>query len=354
MGIIKILLLADTHLGIDQPAKPRIKRRRRGDDFHNNYLKALDLAKKEKVDFVVHGGDILYRSRVKPELVEKAFAPLKQLADSGIPVYLVPGNHERSKIPHRHLAEHNNIFIFDHPQTYVYSKDGINIGLVGFPCVRVDIRQDFKTLLKATDYEKSTVDCNLLCVHQAFEGAQVGVQNYTFRNNKDVIRLTDIPNAFSAVLSGHIHRQQILNQDLNKTPIATPVIYPGSIERTSFAERKEKKGVVLITIKIPEHNFQKVPDISLETKFIELPTRPMIQTTIDLNRWQINELQNRLSDFFTPLPENSIIRIRIKSIGSPEQKALLSAPNLRKIAPDTMNITTDWVDYRKNKITTNN
>jgi hypothetical protein len=31
MGIIRILLMADTHLGFDLPFRPRIKRRRRGD-----------------------------------------------------------------------------------------------------------------------------------------------------------------------------------------------------------------------------------------------------------------------------------------------------------------------------------
>jgi hypothetical protein len=41
MGIIPILLLADTHLGFDLPFRPRIKRRRRGPDFFANFERAL-------------------------------------------------------------------------------------------------------------------------------------------------------------------------------------------------------------------------------------------------------------------------------------------------------------------------
>ena len=98
MGIARILFLADTHLGFDFPFRPRIQRRRRGVDFFANFKQALAPALNGEVDCVVHGGDLLYRSKVLPQLVEMAFEPLKRVADKGIPVYLVPGNHERSAI----------------------------------------------------------------------------------------------------------------------------------------------------------------------------------------------------------------------------------------------------------------
>ena len=111
MGIIRILFLADTHLGFDLPFRPRIQRRRRGPEFFANFKRALQPAVKGRVDCVVHGGDLLFRSKVPPRLVSMAFEPLKQVADRGIPVYLVPGNHERSVIPHRSQAEHPEIHI---------------------------------------------------------------------------------------------------------------------------------------------------------------------------------------------------------------------------------------------------
>jgi DNA repair exonuclease SbcCD nuclease subunit len=154
MGIVRILFLADTHLGFDFPFRPRIQRRRRGADFFSNFEKALAPALAGEVDCVVHGGDLLYRSKVPPQLVEMAFAPLKRVADNGIPVYLVPGNHERSAIPHRHLAEHPRIHVFDDPRTLIYKKEDFTLALAGFPFKRIAIRRDFLSLLDRTGWRK--------------------------------------------------------------------------------------------------------------------------------------------------------------------------------------------------------
>lgn len=51
---IKIVLLADTHLGLDLPVKPRVERRRRGWDLLDNYQRVLDYAAREPVDRVTH------------------------------------------------------------------------------------------------------------------------------------------------------------------------------------------------------------------------------------------------------------------------------------------------------------
>ena len=40
MDIIRILFLADTHLGFDFPFRPRIQRRRRGPEFFANFKRA--------------------------------------------------------------------------------------------------------------------------------------------------------------------------------------------------------------------------------------------------------------------------------------------------------------------------
>jgi hypothetical protein len=41
MGIIRILFLADTHLGFDLPSHPRIQRHRKGPEFFANFKRAL-------------------------------------------------------------------------------------------------------------------------------------------------------------------------------------------------------------------------------------------------------------------------------------------------------------------------
>ncbi|MBC8461171.1 MAG: metallophosphoesterase [Deltaproteobacteria bacterium] len=83
MGIIRILFIADSHLGFDLPFRPRVVRQRRGSDFFNNFERALLPALNGSVDCVVHGGDLFYRSKVPARLVTMAFEPLKRVADKG-------------------------------------------------------------------------------------------------------------------------------------------------------------------------------------------------------------------------------------------------------------------------------
>jgi hypothetical protein len=64
MGIIRILFLADTHLGFDLPFRPRIQRRRRGPEFFANFERALRPALRDRVDCVVQCIAIDSKNRV--------------------------------------------------------------------------------------------------------------------------------------------------------------------------------------------------------------------------------------------------------------------------------------------------
>ena len=335
MGVVRILFLADTHLGFDYPFHPRVKRRRRGDDFFLNFTRALEPARRGEVDAVVHGGDILFRSKVPARLVDMAFAPLKDIADRGVKVFLVPGNHERSRIPFGLLAVHRNIHIFSQPSTFFLKSQGTIVALSGFPYWRHNVRKQFSRLLEETGWRqaKHYSHSRLLCVHHCFEGAKVGPINYTFRNGEDVIKTADIPAEFQAVLSGHIHRFQILTSDLNSLSLKVPIFYPGSIERTSFAEKDEPKGYLILEID-PDSN----GSILSRWSFQELPTRPMIKVGIDITGLDPHKLRNLLKISLGRIDPNSIVRIEIR--GKFEEKCypVLRAAEIRTICPREMNV----------------
>lgn len=231
---LRLLLLADTHLGLP--------------GSFPSFERALEPAFRGEVDLIVHGGDVFFRSQVKPTLVLRAFEPLKRLADSGVPVVVVPGNHERSAIPYPLFAAHPGIYIFDRPQTFMLNVCGIAVAIAGFPNERDQIRARFAGLLERTGGRSASADLRLLCIHQTVEGAAVGPAGYVFRHAPDVVPGLAIPAGFAAVLAGHIHRHQVLTADLRGHALAAPVFYPGSTERTSRAERYEPKGYVTMTI----------------------------------------------------------------------------------------------------------
>lgn len=338
--MIRILFLADTHLGFDYPFRPRVQRRRRGPDFFRNFELALEPAFRGEVDLVVHGGDIFYRSQVPARLVDMAFEPLKRVADKGVPVYIVPGNHERSIIPYHILAAHPDIFIFDRPKSYIKEINGIKISLAGFPFLRHGIRKRFREVLECTGWQKTSADVHLLCMHQSVDGATMGPRNFMFRGGDDVIDIHDIPADFLAVLAGHMHRHQVLQNDLRGDEIPVPVLYAGAIERTSFAEKEERKGYVMIDM---------IGGRRTRWKFYELPTRPMVPFEIDVTGIPGPAFASWLHEKIKAIPADSIVRIKIN--GKPVDRILkaVRVESLRSIAAETMNIDvilSDYYDFR--------
>lgn len=246
LAIIRVLLIADTHLGLRE--RFRSDRPRTGDPYFAGYERALQPALRGEVDLVVHGGDVFFRSRIKPGLVMRAFEPLKRIADSGVPVVVVPGNHERSTIPCPLLAAHPRVHIIGHPRTLALTLRGIDVAIAGFPCERDRVRERFAEMVEQTGWRSVPAAIRLLIFHQTVEGATVGPAGYVFRSRPDVIPGRAIPRGFAAVLAGHIHRHQVLTADLSGRRLTAPVFYPGSTERTSRAEDDEAKGYVTIEL----------------------------------------------------------------------------------------------------------
>jgi DNA repair exonuclease SbcCD nuclease subunit len=186
---VRIVFFADTHLGFDYPVKPRIHRRRRGPDFFANFQQVLAYARETRPDLVLHGGDLFFRARVPQMIVDMVYDDLFEFAGEGIPLLIVPGNHERSILPASLFLNHPNIFIFDRPRTFHLEVEGTKI----FPCKRKNVREEFPVLLKEAGWEGVDGAGKLLCLHQTIEGAKVGPTGFTFNKGQDVIRRSDLP-----------------------------------------------------------------------------------------------------------------------------------------------------------------
>jgi len=290
---LRFIFYSDTHLGFDFPLTKRSRRIRRGIDFFNNFHKIYQYARENGITTLIHGGDLFYRSRIPNKLVNHVYLILHEYAAEGFQTIIVPGNHERAKLPESLLVQDKNLFIFKKPDSYTVNISNKLICFCGFPFTSGNVRSEFRQLVEDTNWRKKRADINILCLHQAVDGATVGPSNYTFRNRENVIDINDIPDGFNMVLSGHIHRRQIL-----RTRIGVPVIYSGSIERTSFAERNEPKGFYDITI--------SSDSIQPRIKFIELPTRPMI--ILNQNH---SMKKSEILKHLQAIPQNAIVRLKM-------------------------------------------
>jgi DNA repair exonuclease SbcCD nuclease subunit len=330
---VRVLLLADSHLGFDLPVRPRVDRRRRGHDFLANYAAALQPALAGEVDVVVHAGDVFDRSKIDPTLAYQAFEPLRQVADRGIPVFIVPGNHERSRLPHLRFASHAGVHVFDEPRTFHTEVRGTRIAIAGFPYEQ-DVRARFADLLAVTGWRSSDAALRLLCIHQCVEGATVGPADYTFTTAADVVRIRDVPSEFAAVFAGHIHRHQVLTTDLARRPVSTPVLYPGSPERTTFAEAGETKGFMVVRIGVDAG----ATKARVAWEFRELPARPMVRGEIAVEGMSETALAIAVEDVIAAAPADAVLSIRLTGVPSEAQWRVVSSARLREVAPRTMNV----------------
>lgn len=325
---IRILLLADTHLGFDMPVCARVERRRRGRDFLANYTAVLQSALTGEIDIVVHAGDVFDRPTVDPTTAYQALEPLRRVAERGVPVFIVPGNHERARLPHARFASHPNVHVFDRARTFVVEVRESRVALAGFRYERSAVRSRFPDLLRQSDWQREPAVHRLLCMHQCVEGATVGPGNFTFTTGEDVVRLQDVPSEFRAVLAGHIHRHQALTTDLRGRPLDAPVLYPGSIERTSIAEIDEPKGFMIA----------HVSESGARWEFRQLPARPMLRKELTVDGVGAHRLDAQIRAIIADAPPDAVLWLRVAGTLTDEQLRIVSARRLRAIAPDTMNI----------------
>lgn len=325
---IKILFLSDTHLGEDYPIRPGSERIRRGEDLFRNFEFVLNEAKRKNVDFVVHGGDLFFRTKVHPVVVDRVYQIILDFANSGIPIIIVPGNHESSRLPASLLLQHPNIYIFKKPEVFIFPEK--NIAFAGFPFIRGNIKEQFLEIQRHLFELCKNTPVKLMCFHHPVEGCKVNPGNFTFRKREDTIQMKDINDSFDAYLSGHIHPQQILYKTIGEKKI--PIIYPGSTERISFAEKNETKGYYIITINNQSKN-------KIMAEFNTLQSRPMVDIFIN-NQESLEKTIDELVEKLSKVEKRSIIRIEAESS---TYLAQIKYSFLTSLAPEGC-----IVSYRKN------
>ncbi|MFH1279439.1 MAG: DNA repair exonuclease [Candidatus Eisenbacteria bacterium] len=334
VGEVRVLFLSDTHLGFDLPRAAALPATRRGEDFFGAFEQAVAPALRGEADLLLHGGDVFFRSRVREGVVLRALEIFRAVTAAGVPVVILPGNHERSALPFPLYWSFPDLHVIDRPRTVRFDVRGTKIAVSGFPFERVDLRRKFPGLLSATSWDRRPADVRLLLMHQTVEGATVGPADFTFRGGADVLPGRLVPDRFAAVLSGHIHRAQVLRRDLAGRALGTRVLYAGSTERTSFAERNEPKGVLRLRVRSTGDGRGRIADALFE----ELPARPMAAHDLDFRGVARPEAEAELRRAIARCDRTADVRLRVRGPVGEETAPLLRPASLRRLAPPTMRI----------------
>jgi hypothetical protein len=132
-----------------------------------------------------------------------------------------------------------------------------------------------------------------------------------------------------------------LQKDLKGKKLNAPVFYPGSIERTSFAEKEEPKGYLIL-----EFDTCRKSAALRNWTFHRLPARPMVQLDLHAAGMPAPQIQFWIQSRLFEIPADSVVKLKVHGNLTAEAMAVFRAPCLRALAPETMNIDATLVDYR--------
>jgi exonuclease SbcD len=295
---MKILHVADTHLGYSAYRRTTDDGvNQREQDVYDAFKSFVDQALEEKPDVILHAGDLFDSVRPSNRAITFALEQILRLSKNNIPFVLIDGNHEHPK-----LRETGHIFrIFEHvehvhpvyKETYepvLLERRGRKIMIHAIPHCTSTTRfeHEFRKIRINDSY-----DYNILLIH----GSAEGVPDYDHSMNEfNDLSLSSsmLTLDFDYIALGHYHKY---------TQVKDNAWYPGSTEHLTFTEANDRKGYIKL-------------DEQLKPSFIELKTRPMIDTDpIDCTSQSVTGIMNRIEDLLERVkPNGKVIRINLSNI----------------------------------------
>ena len=228
---MKFAHLADTHLGYRQYGLFE-----REKDFYEVFEKVIDKIIEEKVDFVIHSGDLFETARPSPMALLTFQKGLLKLKGAGIPMYAIAGNHDvvmrKGSIPPHVIFKKLGLKVIStiNP-TYMHG----DIFIAGLPYYPASHGKAMKSKLAELSEKASHHEKSILVLHQ-------GIDKYFPMNFE--LEIGEIPDNFDYYALGHIHKY--VNDAYGKGRM----VYPGSGEIWKTSEipdyKKNGKGFVVV------------------------------------------------------------------------------------------------------------
>ncbi len=298
MNRIRILHFADLHIGMENYGRldPTTGVNQRVLDFLRRFDELVEYALEHEADLVLFAGDA-YKTRDPNPTYQRAFARrVKRLADAGIPVLLLVGNHDLPAVVQRassidifHTLGVPNVIVGREEEVHrIETHHGpVQVATVPYPArQRLLAHDQFRGLsIEQLDQELQRIVTGniqalaaglepeipaVLAAHLTVSGATYGSERSVMIGRDAVVLGSVLADpAWDYVALGHIHKHQSLNGGGHP-----PVVYAGSLERVDFGEEGEPKGFCWVELARGEAVW----------KFVEVDARPFVTVRADLRR----------------------------------------------------------------------
>jgi exonuclease SbcD len=346
MTPIRLLHTADLHIGMENYGQidPASGINGRVLDFLRRLDDAIAYALENEIDLVLFAGDA-YKTRDPNSTYRREFARrIKRLADAGVPVVLLVGNHDLPSMQRKA----SSVEIFDTlgvPNVVVAKREGlhrlrtrrgdeIQVATVPYPLRRRLLTHDEFRGLSLAELDAAVrtmmadnitaladqVDRALPAVltgHFSVSEAVWGSERSVMLGRDVIVPLSSLADpTWDYVALGHIHRHQELNRGHHP-----PVVYAGSLERIDFGEESEDKGFVVAEVSRGRTIWT----------FHPVAARRFLTLTVDV-REQADPTQAVVETIGQHKVADAVVRLIIRAL--PEQEGLLRDADLRRALND--------------------
>jgi len=314
---VKLLHTADIHLGAKTYGRrdPETGLNTRLLDVRQSFDALVQRALDEEIDAFLFCGDAYHTADPTPTQQNIFAECLQPLADSGVPLILIIGNHDHPVTYGR--ASSLDIFEYVDGDVYCYRKPAPTVQVIDTPSgplqliplpwpIRSQIltKEEYRSMApeelrqfieeKYVNYVQRRADDiesealveraddgpehrlspdvpTVLAGHVTLQGAEMaGSERTTLISSEPKFTVGQLAvSPIDYVALGHVHRAQNRNPEGHP-----PVVYAGSIERITFNERDEQKGFCLVDI-------ENDTDPRTQITFIETPARPFVALQVD-------------------------------------------------------------------------
>ncbi len=240
----RFMHFSDTHLGNREYMMDL-----REEDFYEAFNEAVDIALEERVDFIIHSGDLFDTWGPSNRALSELKDSMLRLKEKGIRTYMVMGDHDR---PRRTDYPAASIFDFlgltlmgadDLDTLYIEDSDTFIAGISNMKGSR---RDSLPQMYARADLLAKEHRNSILISHQ-------GVSGYTHPEDVQIQEI-DLPGSFAYLAFGHVHVSSYRARP-------TPFSYAGSTEINSASEiepfLRDGKSVNIVDVDNGEVSFSR-------------------------------------------------------------------------------------------------
>ena len=340
-----MLHFADLHVGMENYGRldPATGVNDRVLDFLHRFDELIDYGLEREVDLVIFAGDA-FKTRNPNPTYQRAFARrVKRLADAGVPIVLLVGNHDLPTMVQRassvdifRTLEVPNVVVGweEKVHTIETRRGPMQVATVPYPVrQRLLAHDDYRGLsIRELDDKLQGIVAEIiqamarqidpdipavLAAHLSVSGAVFGSERSVMIGRDAVVLKSVLADpAWDYVALGHIHLHQSLNGDGYPA-----VVYAGSPERIDFGEEKQPKGFCWVELARGETTWE----------FVEVDARPFVTVRADVREAAspLMALQQEIAKHdLTGAVARLVLRLRA------EQETLLRDRDVRALLAD--------------------